>query len=344
MRKVISFVLLFAALVLVSAAVESTDAPPFREESVTYPNGCLTLAAALLLPAREAPGPALVLLQGSGTSDRSNLWARLIAEGLAARGVAVLLTDKRGSGASGGDWRDADMEDLAEDALAGVSYLRDRPEVDAGRIGLLGLSQGGHVAPLAAALDGGVAFTIAASASATGFVEQLDHEMENTFRQQGLSEDQVAAGMRLQHLAERYVESGDWPPFAAALEAAKGTPLAPVAEGFPQTPDSWVWSWIRRVGLYDPMPYWRMLRTPVLVVYGREDERDNVPVAESVRRLEAAFAEREEPWEVKVFEGSGHALYEPEGDRPVIREDFLDLMAKWSGGEQSSPEKATSLR
>ncbi|HMB55317.1 MAG TPA: alpha/beta fold hydrolase, partial [Thermoanaerobaculia bacterium] len=318
----------------------TTDSAPFREESVTYPNGCLTLAAALLLPTREAPGPALVLLQGSGTSDRSNLWARSIAEGLAARGVAVLLTDKRGSGASGGDWRNADMEDLAEDALAGVEYLRGRPEVDAGRIGLLGLSQGGHVAPLAAALDDGVAFTIAASASATGFVEQLDHEMENTFRQQGLTAEQVEEGMRLQHLAERYVETGAWEPFAAALEAAKETPLAPVAAGFPQTPDSWVWSWIRRVGLYDPMPYWKMLRMPVLVVYGREDERDNVPVAESVRRLEAAFAEREEPWEVKVFEGSGHALYEPEGEEPVIRGDLLDLAAKWARGEEEAEEAA----
>jgi uncharacterized protein len=327
-----------ATLVALAAAAGGTagdadsqagSGTPFREESVSYRNEDLSLAAALLVPQSEAAVPGVVVLQGSGPSDRTNAWARAIAEGLAARGVAVLLTDKRGSGQSGGDWRTADMEDLAEDGLAGVEYLRGREEVDGALVGLLGLSQGGHVAPFAAAIGRDVAFVVAASAAATRLGEQMDHEMRNTFRQAGLPEEGVEKGMEIQRLAERYVRTGDWQPYAAALAAAVGTPLAPVAAGFPQTPDSWVWGWVRRVGDYDPIPYWKMVGSPALVVFGRDDERDNVPVAESVRRLEEAFAGRAAPWKVHVFEGSGHALYAPGAAEPRIREDFLDLVRAW---------------
>lgn len=332
--------LVFALTIGLLAPGFALGASSGTEESVEYSNGCLGLAAALLLPEADEPVPGVVLIQGSGDSDRTNLWARAIAEGLASRGLAVLLTDKRGSGESAGDWRTADMEDLAEDAIAGVEYLRSRPEVDLGRIGLLGLSQGGHVAPLAAALGDHVAFTISASAATTTLAEQMNHEMRNTFRQAGLSEDGVEQGMAIQRLAEQFARTGDWAPYAAALEAAEGTPLAPVAQGFPQTPDSWVWGWVRRVADYDPIPYWKMLTGPILVVYGKEDERNNVPVAESVRRLRSALEGRGAPWQIQVYEGSGHALYAPDADEPKIREDFLDLVAAWALG--SLPEDRAS--
>jgi hypothetical protein len=59
---------------------------------------------------------------------------------------------------------------------------------------------------------------------------------------------------------------------------------------------------------------------------------EEVPVAESVRRLESALAGRATPWQVRVFEGSGHALYEPDAEEPILRRDFLDLMAAWIDG------------
>ena len=327
LSRLLACIVVLVALVVVVEPVAGS----VREESVTYANDGLTLAAALLLPDAEAPVPAAVILQGSGESDRSNAWARAIAEGLAQRGVAVLLTDKRGSGLSGGDWRTADLEDLAEDALAGAAYLEARPEIAADRVGLVGLSQGGHVAPLAAALaaPGQIRSVVAVSASATTLAEQTTHEMRNTFRQAGLPEEGVEKGMALQRLAEGYARRGEWEPYDAALKSAAESPLAPLAAGFPQSRDSWVWPWVRRVGSFDPIPYWQMLRVPILVVYGREDERDNVPVAESVRRLEAALEGREVPCEVRVFEDSGHALYDARADGPRVRDDFLDLAAAW---------------
>lgn len=297
----------------------------WTESEARYANGGLELAAALLLPVGGSALPGAVILQGSGPTDRTNLWAREIAEGLAARGIAVLLTDKRGTGASQGDWRTSDFRALAADALAGVAFLRAQPGVADDAVGLVGLSQGGTVAPLAAAESTDVAFVVDVSGSATTAVEQVNHEMRNTFRQAGLSEEQVEEGMRLQALAGEFLRSGDWEAYAAAREQALRGPLAPVAEGFPAERDSWVWTFWRGILDHDPIPAWRRLGQPVLVVYGERDEQDNVPVAESVRRLEAALAGRAAPWRIEVLPGTGHALFLP--DQASVDPRVLDLVA-----------------
>ncbi|MGH7477585.1 MAG: alpha/beta hydrolase family protein [Longimicrobiales bacterium] len=107
-------------------------------------------AAGLIRPAAAGAYPAAVIIQGSGASDRANAWARSIAEVVATTGSVVLLTDKRGTGASEGDWRTTDFHELARDAFAGVAYLGRPPDVQPERIGLVGLSQGGWVAPVTA--------------------------------------------------------------------------------------------------------------------------------------------------------------------------------------------------
>lgn len=285
-----------------------------RSEDVRYANGAVGLAAELLLPAGSGPFPAAVILQGSGTSDRGNSWARSIAELLRDEGLAVLLTDKRGSGESGGDWRSASFGDLAGDGLAGVHFLLSRPEVDGERIGLVGLSQGGWIAPvLASARAEQIAFVINISGAAVGFAEQVTFEMANTARRAGLDAEGISQIMYLQQLASQYLSRGEWQPYADALEAAKGKPWAEVAAGFPDAPDQPVWSFLRRVYAFSPSGYWLAVTAPTLVVYGAEDESDNVPVAESVRRLEFLFGlTGKKDARIEVLPGLGHGLQDPE--------------------------------
>jgi pimeloyl-ACP methyl ester carboxylesterase len=298
-----------------------------HEHDVRFRSGEIELAGLLLVPAAAGRHPAAMFIQGSGASDRSNAWARGIAEALARRGIVVLLPDKRGTGASKGDWRRAGYEDYALDAIAGVRFLQAMPEVDADFTGIVGLSQGGQIAPLAADLSDEVAFVINVSGSATTPGEQVNHEMRNTFRQAGLPPEGVETGMKLQSLAEQYVRSGSWEPYAGMLAALAESPLAPIAAGFPQTEDSWVWGWWRGIGDYDPIDHWRVLDQPSLVVYGKDDELDNVPVERSVQRLEEVNAARDNRIEIAVFEGSGHALYAPGTSR--LREEFTDLLVRW---------------
>ena len=199
------------------------------------------------------------------------------------------------------------------------------------RVGLIGLSQGGFVAPLAATL-GEVAWVVDVSGAAVTLAEQIRHEMENTAREAGLSLEGVEAVIEIQRLAEEYVETGAWEPYVHALEAAADEPWAEIAAGFPDAPDAPVWDWIRRNVSYDPIPHWKSVDVPVLVVYGAEDEEDNVPVDESVKRLKRAFSEsRDGDRTIRIFPDAGHALWAADATQENLKlqPDLVALLQSW---------------
>lgn len=301
----------------------------FLEREAFYQNGGIELAALMLIPEGKGPFPAAVLIQGAGDSDRSNQWARSIAEFLANHGITSLLTDKRGCGKSGGDWHTAGFDVLAADTLAGVEYLKAQKEILAEGVGVIGLSQGGFYAPLVGTMSNDVAFVISVSGAAVTPLEQVNHEMENTFRQAGLDDSGVAAGMRLQNLAAQYVRTGDWTTYKNNLQAAMASPLRPIAENFPQTQDSWVWAWWEKIGTYDPITYWKLLKQPALILFGEEDEFDNVPVKESIVRLENSFKGIKKDITIRVYPGSGHGLFEPGTETRSLREEAFQLLTSW---------------
>lgn len=157
-----------------------------RTEEVVFPSGGETLSGVLMLP--EGPGgplPAFAMLHGSGSSsirealtESFPFWLD-VADFLLAKGYAVLAFDKAGVGRSTGDWRTRSFEDRAEEAIAAIEYLRSRPEVDGSRIGLIGHSQGGYIAQLAAArAPTQVAFVISLAGPAVSVKEQILDDME----------------------------------------------------------------------------------------------------------------------------------------------------------------------
>ena len=133
---------------------------PLVVEPATFQNGDVRLAGKLMRPQGPGPFPAVVLVHGSirGTRDSADLWGAFFV----SRGIAMLSCDKRGVGESTGQYdRSADegnLRALAEDALAGVEWLRQRADIDAGRIGLVGGSQAGWTILLAASQSSDVAF------------------------------------------------------------------------------------------------------------------------------------------------------------------------------------------
>ncbi|MGI8983167.1 MAG: sigma factor [Acidimicrobiales bacterium] len=126
-------------------------------------SGKVSLAGTLFVPFGAGPHPAVVLAHGSGPRDRQSLL--LMADLFARNGIAALAYDKRGSGGSTGSYREigADFRSLAEDVVAGVGHLRGRGDIDAGRVGVWGVSEGGYVVALAAASPE-VAFVVGVSA------------------------------------------------------------------------------------------------------------------------------------------------------------------------------------
>jgi pimeloyl-ACP methyl ester carboxylesterase len=136
---------------LLQVAVAQTAPSPgseIREQAVTFHVGSVRLAGTLLRPAQKGPVPGIVLLAGSGPGPRSHL--RLFAERFAKDGCAALIFDKRGSGESEGSWTEESLDDLADDVLAAVAFLKSQPEINPQRVGVWGISQAGWVIPHAA--------------------------------------------------------------------------------------------------------------------------------------------------------------------------------------------------
>jgi pimeloyl-ACP methyl ester carboxylesterase len=193
---------------------------------------------------------------------------------------------------------------------------------------LIGISQGGHVAPIAAVRDPGIAFVVAVSSAAVTLGEQVAHELEQDFRSGGASESLVRAGLELLRRAHAYVRTTDgWKAYAEQRGALRAVDER-IVRGFPSTPDDWYWAWWRRVIDVDPIEAWSRIRVPGLLVYGDEDERDNVPVRRSLARIQSmAGPEAPGSLDTRVFSGAGHGMFET-GSR-TIRQDFLDFLASW---------------
>lgn len=140
---------------------------PYSEEEVTFENkkDSLSLAGTLTIPKKGKNFPAVVLISGSGPQNRDEEIAnhrpfRVIADYLARNGIAVLRFDDRGVAKSTGDFSKAITTDFATDAICAVEYLKTRKEIDLTKIGLIGHSEGGLVAPLAANASKDIAFIV----------------------------------------------------------------------------------------------------------------------------------------------------------------------------------------
>ena len=135
---------------------------PYREEDVAYDNKLadIKLAATLTIPPGKGPFPAVILVAGSGPHDRDEAVFGhkpflVLSDYLTRKGIVVLRYDKRGFGQSGGDLAAATTADFATGAEAGMVYLKGRPEANSHKIGLIGHSEGGVIAPMVAARNPG---------------------------------------------------------------------------------------------------------------------------------------------------------------------------------------------
>jgi pimeloyl-ACP methyl ester carboxylesterase len=285
----------------------------FRTEPFSITSG-VTLAGTLTRPLGRGPHPAIVLLHGGGAQTRDFFW---VTHFLARRGFAVLAYDKRGVGESTGDWRTASVQDLADDALAAVEFLRAQPGIRADRIGLYGASAGGWTAPVAAArAPDAIAFVIVRSASALPERLNVIYEVEGDLRSAAYGDDVVARARSLheQDIAVTRANGAGWDELDAALRAASGEPwfeLARLPRGLiPRTPENEA----RMAGhiaaqqrnVIDPPALWAQLTIPVLIQVGARDRY--VPGPESVEALSQALAAN----------ADGRVILYPTGDHPMF--------------------------
>ena len=270
-----------------------------RHREITFQNRSqdIALAGLLFVPEGDGPFPAAVVIHGSGTSRRDNGWYLTLASHLQDSGIVVLLPDKRGSEMSEGDWRTSSFEDLATDTLAAIDYLQAQQSVALSGIGVIGMSQGGWIAPLVASQQDQLAFLVSMVGSVVTPREQLLYEENHNLRQLGFL-----------------------PGISNLLAYAGYANVRYLAQ--PQLYDLIV--------DYDPLPYWRDISVDSLILLGAEDT--NVPTPESAERILNAANQH---IRLKVFKGSGHALESPLGQgNSIIRTDALNEISGFIHGLQ----------
>jgi pimeloyl-ACP methyl ester carboxylesterase/protein-tyrosine-phosphatase len=278
-----------------------------RVEDVGFANGDTRLAGTLFLPPVAGRHPALVLLHGSGPQNRNGTLP--FARFLVRHGIAILTFDKRGVGGSQGDWRKASFETLADDALAAVAYLRARPEVDAKRVGLFGVSQGGWIGPLAASRSRDVALVVSVSGPGVTPAQQTMDMIEGEMRAEGIADAEVQEARALTQRAFDYGRTGKgWDEYAAALARSKDKSWLPYLS-LPADPKDAAWEQQRLFYHYDPAPALAALRCPVLAVFGGKDL--GVP-AEKNHRLwhDALTRGGHRAHELVVIPGASHAMFD----------------------------------
>jgi dipeptidyl aminopeptidase/acylaminoacyl peptidase len=250
---VIFFFLLLGVLLLPAVFTDKSHTPltgpdlsSLKFKEIQFDNGDLRLAGMIFVPEGEGPFPVAVIIHGSGTSRRNSKWYLSVTRHLQENGVAVLLPDKRGSERSEGSWVGADFETLAGDTLAAVEYVRNQEFFPHSGIGLVGMSQGGWIAPIVAAQDKDITFVVSMSGASVTAQQQLVHEEIHN------------------------ISYFTW-PFIARL-------LAPVTAKRIQKMDH-----VKPYAGYDPVPYWKKVNAPVFFAFGENDK--NVPVDTSIKIL-----------------------------------------------------------
>lgn len=259
------------------------NAPYLAEDVVVTTPAGLHLAGTLTIPRARSSGkaPAIITITGSGPEDRDEQSGaipgyrpfRELADTLGRRGVAVLRLDDRGVGGSDAGSSNPTSADFADDIRAGIAYLRNRPEIDASRIGIVGHSEGGIIAPMIAVSDPKLrAIVLMAGSASRGraiVMEQNRYAIDSVAHVRGPMRDTALAR------AGRSLDS------IAALGGWLGFFLA-----------------------YDPLTAARRVKTSVLIVQGETDRQ--VPPAEAKTLADAIRAGGNNDVTVRMFPATNH--------------------------------------
>jgi len=265
---------------------------PYRADNVQFSNGEVVLAGTLTLPNAPGPHPVVVLISGSGAQDRDETLAgfpvfRVIADHLSRRGVAVLRYDDRGVGGSSGIEINATLSDRADDVRSAIELLKRHPEIDAARIGLVGHSEGGMVAPMVAAGNPDVAFIVMLASLGISGDELLLAQSELILRTEGAPQGVIEAQLNILQLifnAIRTDTEAAWEAVEARL-GELGLPPTAVEQQLAVAQSPWYRSFV----MFNPEPYFTQLTVPALALFGALDVQ--VPAELNLGGMRRLFAQ-----------------------------------------------------
>lgn len=272
-----------------------TDAA-YSSEDVTFmtAEADILLAGTLTLPEGDGPFTALVLFTGSGPQDRNEHFYgsaviepfALLADGLTNAGYAVLRYDDRGVAQSEGNFATATITDFTNDARAALAYLRERPEIDPARVGVLGHSEGGIYAALLGAEDLAPAFIVSMAGTAVSGSDLLLKQNQAIIETSGGTQENVDTQIAFLKTIFPLIIAGDYEAVRPLVEQnfrtafAAFTPEQQQAIGdenayVQQQTDTFVLgyanAWMAQFLALNPSDYWAQTTVPVLAIFGGKD-------------------------------------------------------------------------
>ncbi len=329
---------------------------PYRSEDVTYENTVegVKLAGTLTLPEKGGPFPAAILITGSGPQNRDEeLFGHkpflVIADYLTKMGIAVLRVDDRGvGGSSGGYWSNSTTADYATDVMAGIKYLKTRADIDHSKIGLIGHSEGGIIAPMVAAKSRDVAFVVMLAGtgysgdkiilSQTRLLEKADGVPPGKIEEeeQRLKEEIniVESGKDSLAIAERLADylSSNFSKWGTDY-VNSGLDSTEIIRSQIRNLDS---RWFRFFLTYNPIPALEQVKCPVLAMDGTLDLQ--VPGEENLKAIGDALKRGgNKDWKTVLIPGLNHLFQDAktgsEKEYAQIEETFspkaLKIMGDW---------------
>lgn len=329
----------------------------FDTMAATFESRGTKLHGRLVMPRGRGPVPVVVLLQGSefhSARDHDPL-QRLFP----ALGIGAFVYDKRGTGASGGEYTQ-DFALLADDAIAALGAARRLAAGRVARIGFQGPSQGGWVAPIAASRER-VDFVIVSFGLAVSVLHEDREALEFQMRLKGHGPEIVARALEIGAAAARVFESG----FTAGIEEFDAVRarhrdepwFRDVHGNFTGLLLAMTPAQIRTEGArfrwgtpfaYDPLPTLERLDVPQLWVVGGQDV--DAPSGDTVRRLDGLIA-KGRPVTLAIYPSAEHGMTEFETSADGVRTStryasgYFRLMADYArGGLLGGPYGAARLR
>jgi len=289
-----------------------TPVSPFayRSEEVEYDNKSKTVhfGATITLPPGKGPFPAILLITGSGQQNRDEEIAghkpfAVLADYLTKKGFIVLRVDDRGMGKTTGALDNATTADFAEDAAASLDYLETRPETDLKKLGLLGHSEGGMIAPMLATQRKEISFIVLLAGPGEKIIRLMEEQNAAVLASRGMKQEPIKAYLNLYRTIIPAIVNA--PDIAGAEKNAravflpwkdstnKGYALVTTGAYNDSTANRFIKAfvgsiytpWFRYFIRFDPQPYLSRLHCRVLALNGGKDiqviAKTNLPAIES---------------------------------------------------------------